>query len=363
MAYILLISLLFCVPLSLGKTSVQASWCRSWSIGKSVQERDLSLTYIGRGEHGEDSMRPYVRWVANMDGNEIVGRHLLQRLIDEMCDPSAYDYWRPFIEGLHIFVVPTMNPDGYENHARRNANGHELNRNFPELRFPGSEKRKDRVRQPETLAMMQFDQGRPFGLCANMHGGTLVANYPFDSSHHRVIGRGRPHPQDRTQDDTMFHEIARIYSSHHPRMNHTSAFNDGTTLGADWYVIYGSMQDWIYLATSCYGITLEVSTRKSPSVETIDDYWNENKASIEAFMRRALVEGVQGVHPDGESDVVISFTCLDDRTIHHKDIITFPPDGRFYTPLLANHTWSIKSSDGSIEREIVIYPGDTVVSI
>ena len=83
-----------------------------------------------------------------------------------------------------IHIMPTMNPDGFErstegDHSgvsgRANANNVDLNRNFPDqFRSPAN------GRQPEVEAMMQWSRQYPFVLSANLHGGSLVANYPFD---------------------------------------------------------------------------------------------------------------------------------------------------------------------------------------
>ena len=95
--------------------------------------------------------------------------------------------------------MPTMNPDGFENAregdrssitGRANADDVDLNRNFPD-QF----KENGDDRQPEVEAVMAWSRQYPFVLSANLHGGSLVANYPYDSN-----PRGRqvnsPSPDD-----------------------------------------------------------------------------------------------------------------------------------------------------------------------
>ena len=59
---------------------------------------------------------------------------------------------------------------------RENANGTDLNRNFPDF-F----EENDVHREPETLAIMNWLTQYPFVLSANMHDGAVLANYPYDN--------------------------------------------------------------------------------------------------------------------------------------------------------------------------------------
>ena len=67
-----------------------------------------------------------------------------------------------------------MNPDGYEKsqvgdcssvNGRYNANGYDLNRNFPDVFQCMSD-----TFQPETLAVMKWLENNSFVLSANFHG-------------------------------------------------------------------------------------------------------------------------------------------------------------------------------------------------
>ena len=68
-----------------------------------------------------------------------------------------------------LLIYPFLAP-------RNNANHLDLNRNFPDVFRPNFVEI-----QPETRAVMKWIQDTRFVLSANLLGGTLVANYPFDS--------------------------------------------------------------------------------------------------------------------------------------------------------------------------------------
>ena len=140
-----------------------------------------------------------LRYVGNMHGNEVVGREVLLKLIDDICEKYLADDSdvTKLLTLTRIHILPTMNPDGYALAAasgearawttgRVNANNQDLNRNFPNLEEKFWKKQaltySAEGRQPETKAVMTWIEENPFVLSANLHGGDLVANYPWDQS-------------------------------------------------------------------------------------------------------------------------------------------------------------------------------------
>jgi len=86
--------------------------------------------------------------MSTMHGNEPDTRHILFGLKDG----------RPVI-GIDLWIVPTYNPDGLAAGRRKNANGVDLNRNFPYKwkDLDGSyESGPKPASEPETKAMMAF---------------------------------------------------------------------------------------------------------------------------------------------------------------------------------------------------------------
>lgn len=67
--------------------------------------------------------------------------------------------------------------DSTESSFRYNARGFDLNRNFPDY-FKQNNKRP----QPETEAVKEWISKIQFVLSGSLHGGALVASYPFDNT-------------------------------------------------------------------------------------------------------------------------------------------------------------------------------------
>ena len=67
--------------------------------------------------------------------------------------------------------------------------------------------------------------------------------------------------------------------------------NGGTTNGAAWYPIYGSMQDWNYVAGDCFELTLELSPGKWPAEGGLAQLWEDNRDALLHFPIVAALGG------------------------------------------------------------------------
>jgi len=172
--------------------------------------------------------KPEFKYVANMHGNEVVGKEMLLLLTKYLCERYMVDpRVTKLINNTRMHFLYSMNPDGYEisqegdvngMHGRANANDIDLNRNFPDQY--GTDK-YNMVTEPETAAVMNWTLSIPFVLSANLHGGSLVANYPFDDNENDFmdpLARLRTYAKkDRnanpTEDDEVFKHIALVYAN------------------------------------------------------------------------------------------------------------------------------------------------------
>ena len=132
------------------------------SIGKSAQGRDIWALEISDAP-GTLEPEPAFKYVGNMHGDEPSGRQLLLRLAEALCVGYGKDADATrLVNGVHLYIIPTMNPDGFAARGRNNAAGVDLNRDFPDpwkdgAKGGGADLRapKDGA-QPETKAMMAF---------------------------------------------------------------------------------------------------------------------------------------------------------------------------------------------------------------
>ena len=268
--------------------------------GSTVIKRELWVLKISTSPQEDDYTKPELHYIANMHGDEVVGRELLLRFIDRLLRGYGTDTRvTHLVDSTTIFIMPSMNPDGFEKGRRENANGFDLNRNFPD-QFRGDHS----SRQPETQAIMDWTLSRHFTISINFHGGACVVSYPFDGT---ANGRTAYSP---SPDDEVIKYVSTIYASTNRPMA-SGRFKNGVTNGAAWYPLYGGMADWKYLnGGGDIELTVELSNTKWPSASTLQGFWEANEESLIRFFEN-IYTGVWGritVGEEGcaEGEVIVS---------------------------------------------------------
>ncbi len=240
------------------------------SVGKTGQNRDLWMLKISDNV-AADETEPEFKYISSMHGDEITGRELTLRLVDEMLTKYGSDREiTELINNTELFIMPSMNPDGSQLRQRANARGQDLNRNFPEA--VRNDANTAGGRQPETQAIMAWQAQRNVALSANFHGGAVVANYPWDAKSER-------HPFD-----ALLQAISLEYADLNPEMRSSREFSRGITNGADWYILQGGMQDWSYIWHNDLQITIELSDAKWPNYAQIPAFYRSNRDSMLRYM-------------------------------------------------------------------------------
>ncbi|XP_066525488.1 carboxypeptidase M [Hoplias malabaricus] len=271
------------------------------SIGKSVEGRELWVLILGQSPTEHRTGIPEFKYVGNMHGNEVVGRVLLLQLIDfltkgYMNDPLV----TKLLNSTRIHILPSMNPDGFQASSRDcmyslgrfNNNGVDLNRNFPDAFSSTTEE----VREKEVVAVMEWLKTEKFVLSANLHGGAVVASYPYDNSNGGSELQGG---SSISPDNDVFIHLAQTYSFNHSSMHKGDScydskdFTGGITNGFGWYPLQGGMQDYNYVWAQCLEITLELSCCKFPPESELPGLWNANKPALLAYIQQVHL-GLKG---------------------------------------------------------------------
>lgn len=315
---------------------------------KSVQGNPLIVMEFSSKPGQHQILVPEFKYIANMHGNEVLGRELILKLADYLCTKynDGDDEIRKLIEMTRIHIMPSMNPDGWQLATdtggkdyllgRTNNNSVDLNRNFPNLNrimFSNEESHiahnnhllsmVDRLTQPiqpETKAVIMWIMSVPFVLSANFHGGDLVANYPYDESRTGAMTEYTQSPDDQT-----FRHLAQVYSTNHVDMSdpkrkgcgfdgYNFGKQGGITNGAAWYSVDGGMQDFNYLSSNDFEITVELGCEKYPKEEKLEGEWERNKNALINFMWQAHI-GVKGIVTDAITGEPISNALIHVRNI------------------------------------------------
>lgn len=261
------------------------SLCILDTIGTSVNGKLVLVLKIS-DNCNIDEAEPEVFYSSSMHGDETGGFILMLRLSDYLLKNYSFDARiKNLVDNLEIWINPLANPDGTYNGSnfiisptRDNANGYDLNRNFPDPEI------QQAVRQKETLDMMKFLAERRFVISANFHSGEEVVNYPWDRW--PVLHA----------DEEWFHGICRAWAdtvhSYSPD-GYMNYLDNGVTRGYDWYPVYGGRQDYVTYTLSGREITVELDNDFLTPISELSDLWEYNRRSLLGYLENALY-GIHG---------------------------------------------------------------------
>ncbi|XP_022532131.2 probable carboxypeptidase X1 [Astyanax mexicanus] len=340
---------------------------RIYSIGKSYTGLKLYVMEISDNPGKHELGEPEFRYVAGIHGNEVLGRELMLNLMQFMCQEYKRGNQRivRLVKETRIHLLPSMNPDGYEFAYKKGSElsgwalgrysyeGIDMNHNFADLNtvmwnaielemdksklinhyFPLPEQytSEEAFVAPETRAVISWMEAIPFVLSANFHGGELVVTYPFDMTRDWA-----PRELTPTADDSFFRWLATVYAStnhvmSNPDRRHCHNFDfirhNNIINGANWHTVPGSMNDFSYLHTNCFEVTVELSCDKFPHASELPIEWENNKESLLVYMEQ-VHRGIKGVIRDKDTDAGIADAIIKVDDIDHH--IRSAADGDYW---------------------------------
>ncbi|MBK7626471.1 MAG: T9SS type A sorting domain-containing protein [Bacteroidales bacterium] len=260
--------------------------CKLETIGTSIYGKKVFAIKISDNVSSDED-EPEVFYSSTMHGDETGGFILMLRLTDYLLkNYNTSSRVKNLVDNLEIWINPLANPDGtyktgntMSSPVRYNANGYDLNRNFPDPVTPNT------VKQKETIDMIKFMRNHRFVLSCNFHAGKEVVNYPWD----RWLSKFHA-------DDIWFRNISRAYADTvhvYSGPAYMNFLDNGVTRGAVWYVVYGGRQDFVTSELQGREVTIELDDIHVTPAAQLSLLWQNNWRSLLGYLENALY-GIHG---------------------------------------------------------------------
>ncbi len=327
------------------------SICKLIDAGNTVQGRKILLIKISDNVNVREA-EPQFLYTSTMHGDETTGYVLMLRLIDSLLTSYGTNpRITNIVNNAEIWINPNANPDGTYHGGngtvygatRYNANGYDLNRNFPD---PVNGVHPNQ--QQETAVFRALAEQNNFVLCANFHGGTEVVNYPWDT-----WTNGFPDYVSHA-DEEWYEFISHLYADTcqaYSPSNYMNGYDDGITNGGAWYVIHGGRQDYMNWFMNSREVTIEISDTKLIPASQLPAHWEYNKRSFLNYIE-SIFYGVRGIVIDTAGYPLNALVKILNYDTLHSEIRTDSVNGNYHR-MLASGTYSFQfSADGFYPQTI-----------
>lgn len=330
--------------------------CEIITLGTLSSNRKILVAHIN---NGVSDGKPKFLYTSTIHGDETTGYIMMLRLIDYLLENQTLPEVQNVLDNIDLFVCPNTNPDGtyhggnntVNGATRANAQGIDMNRNFPDMNDGPHPDGNPYATETEWL--MDFAQNYQFTMAANYHGGAEVMNYPWDNE------------TDLHVDDAWWQLVSREYADlcHQVNPNYMTFMNNGITNGAQWYMIGGGRQDYMNYYHKCREVTIECSDTKCPSGSQLPNFWNINKNSIFAYMNQCLY-GIHGVVTDMNTGAPVSATIsISNHDNDYSVVESQMPAGDFHRPIKGGTYNVVVTANGyyPFQQTVTVADGQTVV--
>lgn len=330
--------------------------CEIITLGTLSSNRKILVAHIN---NGVSDGKPKFLYTSTIHGDETTGYIMMLRLIDYLLENQTLPEVQNVLDNIDLFVCPNTNPDGtyhggnntVNGATRANAQGIDMNRNFPDMNDGPHPDGNPYASETEWL--MDFAQNYQFTMAANYHGGAEVMNYPWDNE------------TDLHVDDAWWQLVSREYADlcHQVNPNYMTFMNNGITNGAQWYMIGGGRQDYMNYYHKCREVTIECSDTKCPSGSQLPNFWNINKNSIFAYMNQCLY-GIHGVVTDMNTGAPVSATIsISNHDNDYSVVESQMPAGDFHRPIKGGTYNVVVTANGyyPFQQTVTVADGQTVV--
>jgi hypothetical protein len=329
------------------------SLCRLDTIGTSVNGKLVLVLKISDNPSIKKN-EPGVFYSSTIHGDETGGFVLMLHLADYLLKNYQTDKRvKNLVDNLEIWINPLANPDGTYgtgntiiSPTRFNANGYDLNRNFPDPFTPNT------VKQKETLDMMKFLRKNRFVMSANFHSGSEVVNYPWDRWLSKIHA-----------DNSWFNSISRAYAdtAHvYGGPAYMSELDNGVTRGAVWYIVYGGRQDYITWELQGREVTIELDDQYITPAAQLPLLWENNRRSLLGYIENSLY-GIHGtVINSATSSPLSAKVFIQGHDIDSSQVYSDTLTGSFVrllSPGIWNLTFSAKGYNDTTITSVVVVSG------
>ena len=334
--------------------------CEIITLGTLPSGRKILIAHLN---NGVADGKPKFLYTSTIHGDETTGWIMMLRLIDYLLENPDEPEVQTVMNNIDLYIGPNTNPDGtyhggnntVGNAKRENANGVDMNRNYPD---PHSGPHPDNYDyQLETLWLMQFAEDIPFVMAANYHGGSEVMNYPWDNSY-------TLHADDAWW-KLVCHEYADLCHAHNQNymVLYDEDAEDGIINGALWYMIGGGRQDYMNGYAQCREVTIECSNSKLPNGNQLPTYWNYNKEGIFAYMTQCLY-GIHGTVTDAANGQPLNATItIENHDDAYSVVSSHLPAGDYHRPIKGGTYNVTYTCNGyySQTHTITVADGETII--